>query len=200
MTRLLIVDDHEVVRNGLCTALASAGFIDIQTAATVAQARSKVAALNPDAVIVDLNLPDGSGFEIVQWVRKFSKKTAIIVLSLNSGEQFVQASQLAGANAYLSKSQSLQEITSAIAFALVNPESFSSKFTARHSDHQNLTARELDVLQLMAAGSSNQGICSTLFISSATVKTHVSAILRKLDAENRTQAVAKARTIGLLLQ
>lgn len=92
MSRLLIVDDHEVVRNGLCAALASAGFEDIQTAATVAQARSKVAALNPDAVIVDLNLPDGSGFEIVQWVRKFSKTTAIIVLSLNSGEQFVKAS------------------------------------------------------------------------------------------------------------
>jgi DNA-binding NarL/FixJ family response regulator len=200
MTRFLIVDDHEVVRNGLCAALASAGFEDIQTAATVAQARSKVAALNPDAVIVDLNLPDGSGFEIVQWVRKFSKTTAIIVLSLNSGEQFVKASQSAGANAYLSKSQSLQEITSAIAFALVNPESFSSKFTVHHSELQNLTARELDVLQLMADGASNLNICATLFISSSTVKTHVSAILRKLDVVNRTQAVSKARTIGLLLQ
>lgn len=200
MTRLLIVDDHEVVRNGLCAALNSAGFKDIQTAATVAQARSKVAALNPDVVIVDLNLPDGSGFEIVQWVRKFSKKIAIVILTLNSGEQFVKASQSAGANAYLSKSQSLQEITSAITFALANPKSFSSRFTLHESEHQKLTAREHDVLQLMADGATNLEICKILFISSATVKTHVSAILRKLEAANRTQAVAKARTVGLLLQ
>jgi DNA-binding NarL/FixJ family response regulator len=102
MTRLLIIDDHAVVRQGLVQAFKDNGFASIETAASLAEARSKVAAFNPEAIIVDLNLPDGSGLEIVQWVRKHSTKIAIIILSLNDPAQFIKVARSSGANAYLS--------------------------------------------------------------------------------------------------
>lgn len=200
MIRVLIVDDHEVVRQGLGEALTQQGFASIEYAGSVITARSKIAVFNPTAAIIDLNLPDGSGFEIVQWLRAISSEIAIVILSLNSGDRFVQAAKISGANAYLSKSQSVQEIVAALSFALSSPQSFSSRFSTDKSGFEELTAREFDVLYLLAKGSKNSFISTQLFISPSTVKTHVSSILRKLSAENRTTAVRKAREAGLLSQ
>ena len=200
MTKLLVIDDHDVVRQGLITALRSQGFEQLDSAGTLKQARSKVAAFNPDAIIVDLNLPDGSGFEIVEWVRRLSSQTAIVVLSLNDPTGFAKLARASGANAYLSKTQSISEIVSVINFAISNPGSFTSQLVDLDKGAPELTAREFDVLYLIANGLSNVQISATLFLSLSTVKTHISAILRKLDASNRTGAVAKAREKGLLLE
>ena len=126
MTRLLIIDDHAVVRQGLVQAFHDKGFASIETAGTLKEARAKIAAFNPEALIIDLNLPDGSGLEVVQWVRKFSPDVAIIILSLNDPAQFVKIARSSGANAYLSKSQSMSEIISSVNFALSHPGSFTS--------------------------------------------------------------------------
>jgi DNA-binding NarL/FixJ family response regulator len=200
MTKLLVIDDHDVVRQGLITALRSQGFEQLDSAGTLKQARSKVAAFNPDAIIVDLNLPDGSGFEIVEWVRRLSSQTAIVVLSLNDPTGFAKLARASGANAYLSKTQSISEIVSVINFAISNPGSFTSQLVDLDKGATELTAREFDVLYLIASGLSNVQISAALFLSLSTVKTHISAILRKLDASNRTGAVAKAREKGLLLE
>lgn len=200
MTRVLIVDDHEVVRLGLGEALTKQGFDFIEFAGSVKSARSKITVFNPDAAIIDLNLPDGSGFEIVQWLREISSEIAIVILSLNSGDRFVHAAKVSGANAYLSKAQSTQEIVAALSFALSSPHSFSSRFSTQKSKFEELTAREFDVLFLLAKGSKNSSISTQLFISPSTVKTHISSILRKLSAENRTTAVRKAQEAGLLTQ
>jgi DNA-binding NarL/FixJ family response regulator len=146
MTRLLIIDDHAVVRQGLIQAFNDTGFASIETAGTLKQARAKIAAFNPQAIIVDLNLPDGSGLEIVQWVRKFSADVAIIILSLNDPAQFVKVARSSGANAYLSKSQSMPEIISSVNFALSNPGSFTSTITADQPLDFDLTTREIEVL------------------------------------------------------
>ena len=199
MTRLLVIDDHDVVRQGLMAALQLHGFTSIEAAATIKQARSKIAAFNPQAVIVDLNLPDGSGFEIVQWVRKVSPRTAILILSMNEPSIFEQLARRSGANAFLSKSQSIDEILSALNFALDNPQSFSSLLHNPSLETIHLTPREIDLLHLIAKGASNAEISSTLFISTSTVKTHISSILRKLQCTNRTAAIVKARERGLLL-
>jgi DNA-binding NarL/FixJ family response regulator len=199
MTRLLVIDDHDVVRQGLIAALQLHGFTSIEAAATIKQARSKIAAFNPQAIIVDLNLPDGSGFEIVQWVRKVSPRTAILILSMNEPSIFEQLARRSGANAYLSKSQSIDEILSALNFALDNPQSFSSLLHNPSLETIHLTPREIDLLHLIAKGASNAEISSTLFISTSTVKTHISSILRKLQCTNRTAAILKARERGLLL-
>lgn len=198
MTRVLVIDDHDVVRKGLVTALTAHGFQGIETAGSVSQGRSKIATFNPQAMIVDLNLPDGSGLDLVQWVRKISQEAAIIVLSLNAPEQFAKISQTAGANAYLSKVQSIEEIVASLRFAIKYPHTFTSTLTGNNSHDAQLTPREIDVLTLIANGSSNSEISLTLFISLSTVKTHISSIMRKLSATNRTGAVKVAREKGLL--
>jgi len=199
MTRLLIIDDHAVVRLGLVQAFSDKGFTSIETAGNLKEARAKIAALNPEAVIVDLNLPDGSGLEIVQWVRKLSADVAIIILSLNDPSQFIKIARSSGANAYLSKSQSMPEIISSVTFALSNPGSFTSTLTADQPFDFELTPREIEVLYLLADGASNVDISSKLYISLSTVKTHISSLMRKLQCTNRTAAAKIARDNGFLL-
>jgi DNA-binding NarL/FixJ family response regulator len=199
MTRLLIIDDHAVVRQGLAQAFKEAGFATIETAGTLQQARAKIAAFNPEAIIVDLNLPDGSGLEIVQWVRKLSAEIAIIVLSLNDPAQFIRIARNSGANAYLSKSQSMQEIISSVTFALSNPGSFTSALTPDQHRDFDLTPREIEVLHLLAEGASNSDISGQLYVSISTVKTHISSVMRKLQCTNRTAAARIARENGFLL-
>jgi DNA-binding NarL/FixJ family response regulator len=199
MTRLLIIDDHAVVRQGLVQAFKDNGLTSIETAGSIKDARAKIAAFNPDAIIVDLNLPDGSGLEIVQWVRKHSAKVALIILSLNDPAKFIKIARSSGANAYLSKSQTMQEIVSSVTFALSNPGSFNSALTADQPRDFDLTPREIEVLYLLAEGASNLDISSKLYISLSTVKTHISALMRKLACTNRTAAAKIARDNGFLL-
>jgi DNA-binding NarL/FixJ family response regulator len=199
MTRLLIIDDHAVVRQGLVQAFKENGFSFIETAGSIKDARAKIAAFNPEAIIVDLNLPDGSGLEIVQWVRKHSADVALIILSLNEPAQYLKIARSSGANAYLSKSQSMQEIISSVTFALSNPGSFTSALTTDQPRDFDLTPREIEVLYLLAEGASNLDISSKLYISLSTVKTHISALMRKLECTNRTAAAKIARDNGFLL-
>jgi len=199
MTRLVIIDDHAVVCQGLVQAFCDQGFDSIETAGNLKEARAKIAAFNPEAIIVDLNLPDGSGLEIVQWVRKHSADVAIIILSLNDPAQFVKIARSSGANAYLSKSQSMPEIISSVIFALSNTGSFTSSLTTGQSPDFDLTPREIEVLYLLAEGASNLEISSKLYISISTVKTHISALMRKLQCANRTAAAKIARDNGFLL-
>jgi DNA-binding NarL/FixJ family response regulator len=198
MTRLLVVDDHDVVRQGLVTSLKSHGYTSIETAATIKESRSKIAAFNPEALIVDINLPDGSGLELVQWIRKIGGAVAIIVLSLNEPSLFAHLARSAGANAYISKSRPIDEIVSTLIFAIANPGSFTSSLAAAELSLVKLTPREIDLLHLMAQGANNLEISTKLFISISTVKTHISSILRKLDSSNRTMAIKVAREKGLL--
>ena len=198
MTRLLVVDDHDVVRQGLITSLKTHGYTCIETAATIKESHSKGAAFNPEAMIVDINLPDGSGLELVQWIRKISATVAIIVLSLNEPSLFAHLARSAGANAYISKSRPIDEIVSTLNFAVANPGSFTSSLTIAEMGLVELTPREIDLLHLLARGASNLEISSTLYISVSTVKTHISSILRKLESTNRTMAIKVAREKGLL--
>jgi DNA-binding NarL/FixJ family response regulator len=199
MTRLLIIDDHAVVRQGLVQGFKDKGFAAIETAGTLQEARAKIAAFNPEAIIVDLNLPDGSGLEIVQWVRKHTVEVAIIILSLNEPSQFVEIARRSGANAYVSKSQSMQEIISSVTFALSNQGSFTSKLTVDRPPRFDLTPREVEVLYLLAEGASNLDISLKLYVSVSTVKTHISSLMRKLQCSNRTAAAKIARENGFLL-
>ncbi len=198
MPRLLVVDDHDVVRHGLFTSLKAHGYTSIETAATIKESRSKIAAFNPEAIIVDINLPDGSGLELVQWIRKLSTTVAIIVLSLNEPILFAQLARRAGANAYISKSQPMEEILSTLHFAIANPGTFTSSLTTAELSVVELTPREIDLLYLLARGASNLEISAILYISISTVKTHISSILRKLESTNRTMAIKVAREKGLL--
>ena len=197
MKRLLIVDDHAVVRHGLKLACEDNGFEVVAALPTISEARSAIAALNPHIVVVDINLPDGSGFELIQWIRKINNSLPIVVLSLNDSPEYVRAARSSGANAYVIKSAPIEELIAAIQFAISSPHSFSSKVKASTYEFA-LTAREFDVLALMDKGFSNLQISTQLHISLSTVKTHVSSILQKLSANNRVAALKVARDTGLL--
>lgn len=197
MKRLIIVDDHSVVRHGLKSACQAHGFEVIAAAGSVNEARSAISALVPDAVVVDINLPDASGFDLIHWIRSIDHDLPIIVLSLNDSAEYIAAARKGGANAYVVKSAPIDEVIAAITFAINSPHSFSSKL--RESTYElTLTAREIDVLFLIEKGFSNEEISQKLHISVSTVKTHISSIFRKLSTKNRVGAVTVAREVGLL--
>jgi DNA-binding NarL/FixJ family response regulator len=197
--KVLIVDDHVVVRHGLKSAIQSHGYEVVAEAGSVNEAQAFMAQTNPDAIIVDINLPDGSGFDLVAWSRRVSPRTAIVVLTLNDGADYVQAAKSAGANAFIIKNAPLSDVIAALDFAISSPTSFSSKKLCSSSTDSGLSAREIDVLHSINHGLSNSAIATDLYISVSTVKTHVSSILRKLDADNRVQALSIARERGLLV-
>ena len=202
MIRVLVIDDHAVVREGLKRALTSHGFDIVAEAASQAEGRAQIAHTNPDAIVVDLNLPDGSGFELISWARKISKTLGIVILTLNDTDTHVVAAIKAGANAYILKSEPLFEVISAIEFSVKSPLSFSAKGLASVIDSSSknfqLTAREFDVLHLLPSGASTKAIAGDLFLSQATIKTHLASIFRKLEVTNRTAAVTKARKHNLV--
>lgn len=197
--KVLIVDDHAVVRHGLKSALESHGYEVVAEAGSINEAQAFMAQTNPDAIVVDINLPDGSGFDLVAWSRKISPTTAIVVLTLNDGQDYVRAAKSAGANAFIVKSAPLTDLIAALDFAISSPTSFSSKHITTSGIDSGLSAREIDVLHSINHGLTNAAIATQLYVSVSTVKTHVSSILRKLDANNRVQALAIARERGLLV-
>jgi len=198
--KIVIVDDHAVVRHGLQSAIQSHGYEVVAVAGSINEAKSFMVQTNPDAIFVDINLPDGSGYELVSWARKVSPTIAIVVLTLNDGSDYIRAAKRAGANAFIVKSAPLSDLLAALDLALSSQSLFSSKSVSPLAIDSGLSAREIDVLQLINVGSSNGAIARNLFISVSTVKTHVSSILRKLDAGNRVQALKIARERGLLIE
>jgi DNA-binding NarL/FixJ family response regulator len=199
MSRLLIVDDHALVREGLKRALTHEGFTQISEAASIAQARAQISASKPDVVTIDINLPDGSGFELVSWIRSISRDMAIVVLTLNDHDNYIRAAMKAGASAFVSKSEPIPALVAAIKHSLIAPLSFSAQGLAKvfNHSHNTLTAREFDLLVQLEQGQSTAQISKTLFISPATVKTHLASIYRKLEVTNRTAAIHAMHEQGL---
>ena len=197
--KVLIVDDHAVVRYGLKSAIESHGYAVVSVTGSIKEAQAFMALTNPDVIIVDINLPDGSGLDLVSWARKVSPLIAIVVLTLNDSADYVRAAKNAGANAFIVKSAPLSDLLAAVAFSISSPSSFSSNLTFAIDTDYGLTVRELEILHSINLGLSNFAIAANLYISVSTVKTHVSSILRKLDAGNRVQALSIARERGLLV-
>jgi DNA-binding NarL/FixJ family response regulator len=200
---VLIIDDHESVRAGVKAALSRAGHICVGEAANIAEARAQIAHTNPQVIVVDLSLPDGNGLEIVVWARSISQRIGIVVLTLNSAKDYLLTVMKSGASAYVEKSAPLAELISAIEHSAVSPLSFSAQgisgVISKDLQTDSLTIRETQVLQKLADGFSAGDIGLQLFITQATVKTHLSSIYRKLESKNRIQAIIAARKKGLLL-
>lgn len=199
MTKLLIVDDHAIVREGLKKALANQGFGSIYEADSVASARAAIAQFNPQIVTIDINLGDGTGYELISWIRSISKEVAVIVLTLQDDTNSVVAAMKAGASAFVSKSEPIPQLLLAIQQGLIAPMSFNSNLLAQvyRDSFTQLTPREFDLLSALEKGMSTEQIATTLFISQATVKTHLASIYRKLDVTNRNAAVHAAKKLGL---
>lgn len=199
---MLVIDDHPLVRDGVKKSLTAAGFNCVGEAGSLKEAIAMIALHNPDAITVDLNLPDGNGLEIISWARKNSSTIAIIVLTLDDDLDLVSAAAQSGAQAFISKSESAEHLVSAIKSVIAQPALFISRHTVallgREKVRELLSPRERMVLTHLDGELSLAEIASEMFISLATVKSHCATIYRKLESRSRRSAVARAKTIGLL--
>ena len=200
--RTLIIDDHAVVRDGIMRALEIRSGFEIFSAASKAEAIAQISRINPTLIFVDINLSDGNGLEIVAWLRKISKETAIVVLSLHDEDEYVLAAMKAGASAYVNKSEPLSVLMNFMEHALKNPTAFSAESLGRIMSQSDktfgLSQREMQILSQLGRGQSLKELAVHFFIAESTLKKHLSAIYRKLQVTNRVQAIAKARQAGLL--
>lgn len=202
MKKILIIDDHAVVREGIRSALEKLERFHVFQAASKSEAIAQITKIAPDGIIVDINLPDGNGLEIVSWVRSISSTIAIVVLTLNEHGDFLLASMKAGASSYIHKSAPLRELLSALDFALTSPTSFAAKeisvTIARKSEKFSLSPRELQIVTQLHRGETLKILAGSLFITEATLKTHLASIYRKLEVKNRLQAIEKVRAAGII--
>jgi len=201
-TNVLLIDDHPTVRAGIRRALDDAGINCCGEAATRAEAFAQIAHKSPDAVILDLNLPDGSGLDVVHWIRKHSQDMAIVILTMSDEENQLIAAMQAGASSFVKKSAPVNEVITALKGSLELPKNFSAQGIAAALKNSQavklLTPREITVLQALSQPGTNKELADKLFISEATFKSHLAAIYRKLEVKNRFAAVAKASGLNLL--
>jgi DNA-binding NarL/FixJ family response regulator len=200
--RLAIVEDHPLMRLGIATVLASqADMIVTGEAATGCDAISVCKKERPDVVVIDLSLPDMSGVAVIRAVKLFAPTTQFVVLTTYEGDEDIYQALAAGARAYVIKGLPHQVLVNAIRRAYSGdeylPDAVGIRLDNRTSD-SDLSAQEVRVISLMLAGSSNREIGEALGVTEATIKYHVSEILGKLGANDRTHAVVIALRRGIL--
>ena len=210
LIRVLVVDDHEVVRKGLCSLLTPKYQVEvIGEAVDGIDAIEKARELNPDVILMDMMMPRMSGVEAITEIKRETPDSRIVVLTSFSEDSKIVAAIRAGAAGYVMKHASPDELVHTIHSAhLGNLTLSEDMFKLVVSDssgvkpvqelNQELTDREVEVLREIGQGSSNQQIAEALSVSTTTVRTHVSNILSKLELDNRTQAAIYARDAGLI--
>ncbi|SRR5437763_932540 len=207
--RVLVVDDHPVFRAGLCAMLEAVPGLEIAGEAPDGlTAVARAAELEPDVVVMDLNLPDLDGVEATRRIVRASPQTGVLMLTMFENEAAVFAAMRAGARGYLLKGARNQQIIRAVQ-AIGDGEAIFSPAIAtrvlgllggnalpREDSFPELTAREREILKLIAQGLGNASIAEHLVLSQKTVRNHVSHIFRKLRVTDRAQAIARAREAG----
>ena len=206
--RLVIVDDHALFRSGLVSLLQGmSGFEVVGEAGNGREALEVVQRSHPDIVLLDVNMPIMGGVEAVSALRERSD-CRILMLTISKNEDDLFGAIAAGADGYLLKNATPEELSTAIArvhegLSVLAPEVTRQVLRAVNLDASRalgsgLSSREMEVLQRLAQGKTTAQISSDLFISDNTVKTHVRHILEKLEASNRAEAVSKAMQLGLI--
>lgn len=200
--RVLIVEDHNVVRQGLVALINLAeGIQVVGEAADGVEAIAQFRKLQPDVTLVDLRLPKLSGVEIIQRVRSESPQARFVVLTTYDGDEDIYRALKSGAKAYLLKGMTSEELIKTIREVAAGrshiPPAIAERLAERMGT-EDLTPREADVLEQIVQGKSNKEIATELEISEATVKTHINSLLSKLGVTDRTQAATAAIRRGLV--
>ena len=200
--RILVVDDHSAVRAGLARAIEEAQMVCCAMAASKSEAMAQLAHTNPDAMVVDLNLPDGSGLDLIRWARKNSKEIAIVMLTMSDSESDLIAAMSAGASGFVKKSAPLAELISVLKRALLAPNSFTASDIVSAlktvSAAKLLTQREVEVLRALAGVGDIRALAKQLHITESTFKSHVSSIYQKFGVSSRLAAIRVGIESGII--
>ncbi|SMO36925.1 response regulator [Melghirimyces algeriensis] len=210
---VLLVDDHAILRDGLSSIISLEEDMEVVGQAdSGAESIELIEKLNPDVVLMDINMPGMSGVEAIRRIRAKNLKVAVLVLTMFDRDEYLYESIRAGATGYLLKDAPSSDVIDAIRSAYRGESTLhpvmarklldnisGGKKTESGTNEDSLTPRELDVLNLMVKGLSNKEIAEQLFISDKTVKIHVSNILKKLRVKSRSQAIIYAIQHELVL-
>ena len=200
--RVLVVEDHNIVRQGLVALLSVMDGLEVVgEAADGVEAIAQFRKHRPDITLVDLRLPRLSGVEVIGRIRMETPQARFIVLTTYDGDEDIYRALQAGAKAYLLKGMTSEELIATIRMvhegkSYIPPE-IAQKLAARMGTEE-LTPREFDVLEQIVRGKSNKEIAIELEISEATVKTHINSLLSKLNVTDRTQAATAALQRGIV--
>jgi DNA-binding NarL/FixJ family response regulator len=205
--RILVADDHPMLREGLVAVLGTQPDFEVVGEASDGSETVRLAAmLEPDVILLDLEMPGVDGVAALEGLREAGSKSRAIVFTAYDTDQRILGALRAGARGYLLKGASRTEIFDAVRTVHAGGSLLEPGVTTRLLDHvrddreqrEPLTPRELEVLLLISEGLHNSEIAGRLFVTERTVKFHVSSILAKLGADNRTEAVALATRRGLI--
>ena len=211
---LIFADDHPMVRKGLTAFLATARDIEVMAAAECgAEVVAAAKKHEPDVVLLDLFMPDQPAVETVRQIKKVSPRSRIIMVTSHEGDEYVVPMMQAGAISYILKDTTPEDLVRAVRKAAAGESTLSPRIakalvtvvtraraakTQEDQFHEDLTDREMEVLQCIAEGLTNMDIAARLNISEKTVKSHVSIILSKLYVTNRTQVAVYAWREGIV--
>lgn len=204
-TTVLLVDDHDLIRQGLKRAFERHDdFTVVGEAGNCAEAIDLAESLKPHVAVVDVRLPDGSGFDVARKIRASLPQAGIVVLTMYAGDEQLFAALEAGASAFVAKDAPAEDVIAAARHAAASPTAFTAANLADAMRRRmtpsgpQLSPREKEVLQLLADGLAVAQIAKTLYISESTAKTHISKLYDKLGAGNRAQALMTAMRLGFI--
>ncbi len=209
--RLLLADDHRMLREGLRRSMVDEGFDVVGEADNGEEAVRLVAELEPDVVLMDVSMPEMDGVEATRVIRSTDSTTRVIMLTMHADSEVLAEAIRAGASGYLVKDCSTDEVAAAVRMAANGDTALSPQLAATMLDEVRrlevpspaeedriITKREEEVLQHIADGCSTPEVAERLYISQKTVKNHLASIYQKLDARDRTQAVLQAVRMGIV--
>lgn len=207
MPRVVLADDHKIVRQGTKLYLESMGIDVVGEATNGNQAVEMARTLNPDVVVMDIHMPELTGIEATRRIRHDTDDVRVLVLTAYDNPAYIYALLEAGADGFVLKTAELSELLKALQEVAVGKQAFKTEDLERAAQHSNsseivegLTDREIDVLKQAINGLTNKQIGQHLFISDRTVQGHLQNVYQKLGVNSRTEAVSTALKYGIITQ
>jgi DNA-binding NarL/FixJ family response regulator len=191
--KVLLVDDHALIRSGVAAALAQKNFEVVAEASSVRQGLAMLNTHKPEITLIDINLGSGSGIDLIKQAKKDGTSSKFVVLTMHDDNQTLELAKAAGAVAFITKSaptDRLLEVVQSVAAGVDRFLKAGEINTLPERKDFDLTPRELEVLSLLPSGATANAIGGLLFLTEATIKTHLANLYRKLGAANRAQAVS----------
>jgi len=208
--RVMLADDHRMLREGLSRSMSEHGFDVVGEARDGAEAVNMAQRLTPDVILMDVSMPEMDGVEACRQVRAAVPETKVVMLTMHADQEVLANAIRAGACGYLVKDCSTEEIAGAVRTVFSGEVALSPQLAASMldevrklaivptSEDRVVTKREEEVLQLIADGCSTSEVADQMYISQKTVKNHLASIYQKLDARDRTQAILRAVRMGIV--